>query len=147
MFYHGHQFHPADKELELFFIGCSLKCPGCHNPELQDRNNIKEQSKFAIYEQIVPYLSITKRVSLMGGEPQEQPLEDLMDLCKFIKMSHPQIEIILFTGYDELKAPNLVKYIDFIKFGSFDIDNVVDTNIQNGIKLASSNQFIQSTNK
>ena len=45
MYYYGHQYHPADKEIELYFIGCTLKCPGCHNPELHDRNeNSKQKS-------------------------------------------------------------------------------------------------------
>jgi len=142
MFYHGHQFHPADKDLELFFVGCSLKCPGCHNPELQNRTeDIIQKTPIEIYKEIHPYLIITKRVLLMGGEPQEQNINELIELCKLIN-SH-NVNIILFTGYDILIDNRIKNYVSSIKFGKYDISQQCDDNIQNGIKLASKNQHIE----
>lgn len=142
MFYHGHQYHPADKDLELFFIGCSLKCSGCHNPELQNRTeNIIQKTPLEIFKEIEPYLTITKRVLLMGGEPQEQNIDELIQLCKYIKSYN--INIILFTGYDILIDDRIKNYISSIKFGRYDISQLGEDNTQNGIKLASKNQHIE----
>jgi organic radical activating enzyme len=62
LFYHKHQFVPLDRTLELYFSGCSLKCPGCHNSFLQERTseNTREVSVGEILCEIEDYDRMTK---------------------------------------------------------------------------------------
>ena len=149
LFYYKHQFVPLDRTLELYFTGCSLKCPKCHNEFLQERN--KENSREVSYEDILnelkDYRGITSQVHILGGEPLEQNLEELSLLLKGLKENGFQ-KIILFTGWDfpisfVKKNWFLFQHCDYIKTGHFDESqlNIEKTLLPNmPFPLASKNQ-------
>ena len=78
----------------IWVSGCSLQCVGCHNPELWPRAS----------GQLVPVDEILSaaltsgdgRVSLVGGEPLDQP-DGVAALCKALRDHN--IHIIVYTGY------------------------------------------------
>jgi anaerobic ribonucleoside-triphosphate reductase activating protein len=91
--------------LDTFFQGCSMKCSGCHNPELQDFKGGFDYNTDDIIKQIKKYNDFYKAIVFVGGEPLEQP-EALYDLA-----SKSGIKNILYTGwlYDDI--PDKIKSV------------------------------------
>jgi organic radical activating enzyme len=157
LFYYKHQFVPLDKTLELYFSGCSLRCPGCHNSFLQDRTseNTKEVSVGEILCEIEDYVSIASQVHILGGEPLEQDLKALSVLLEELRKKGFK-NIILFTGWDIpqsylKKEWDLFKHCDYIKTGNYDENqlNHSKTLIPDSppFPLASKNQTFIKVNK
>lgn len=106
------------KRLAIWFQGCTLGCPGCCNPELQEM-------KTAHIMSMKELLDIAKKskeenfiegVTYIGGEPTLQKyLAELSS--EFRKLG---LGTILFTGYKykDLK-PSLVEAVDLIIDGQF----------------------------
>lgn len=67
----------------LFCLGCPLRCPYCHNPELR---NFKGKP-FISWEQFIEFLDSRKKlldgIVFSGGEPLAQP--DLYESMKTVK--------------------------------------------------------------
>lgn len=85
----------------LFVQGCHFHCYNCFNPETWDFNGGREWTKKVKnkFLELVdrPYI---KRVSILGGEPlAEENLDDVLDLVNRIRLSSPQKNIWLYTGY------------------------------------------------
>lgn len=127
LYYYKHQFVPSDRTLELYFTGCSLKCPNCQNEFLQERkdDNTREVSFKDILKELEDYKGITKQVHILGGEPLEQNLEELGLLLKGLKEDLELPNIIFFTGWDLpssfIKSHKfLFQHCSFIKTGHYD---------------------------
>lgn len=87
--------------VSLFVQGCPFHCKNCFNSETWDFNDGKEwteETKNKFMELIDrPYI---KRVSFLGGEClAEQNLDVVLDLIKEIRISFPEKNIWLYTGY------------------------------------------------
>ena len=87
--------------VSLFVQGCPFHCKNCFNSETWDFNDGKEwteETKNKFMELIDrPYI---KRVSFLGGEClAEQNLDVVLDLIKEIRISYPEKNIWLYTGY------------------------------------------------
>lgn len=85
----------------LFVQGCSIRCPGCFQPETWDFNggkNFDTDARDKVLEVIKPdYIT---RFSVLGGEPLESiNLFPLATLLQQIKQEKPEIKIWLYTGY------------------------------------------------
>ena len=150
LYYYKHQFVPLDRTLELYFSGCTMKCEGCHNQFLQERNesNTKVVTVDDIIHEIKDYTNITSQVHIVGGEPLEQDLRELKLLLQRMKILGFH-DIILFTGKtlsEEFIKENmdLFQYCDYLKIGHYDISqlNLEKTLIPDapGFPLASKNQ-------
>lgn len=158
LYYHKHQFIPLDRTLELYFTGCSLKCPNCHNEFLQERTkeNSKELSSKEILSELKDYKGICSQIHILGGEPLEQDLKELSTLLRELKENLGNFELILFTGWDfpySFVEKNwfLFKYCDYIKVGHYDENqkNIDKTLIPDApaFALASKNQKFIKVNK
>lgn len=84
----------------LWVSGCSLHCPGCHNPESHDRYAGKPFDKHAKKELFdalsKPYV---QGLTLSGGHPLEDyNLQALFVLLVDIKKTFPNKDIWLYTG-------------------------------------------------
>ena len=75
----------------IFFAGCSVRCDFCFNKELWSGG--REMTPM----EILSFLSDSKWVALIGGEPMEQDWKELAMLIKLIRGSGKNI--ILFTSY------------------------------------------------
>lgn len=78
----------------LWVQGCSLACPGCYNPGLFNAKGGTEEDPAALARRIeaVPGL---RGISLLGGEPLEQP-EAVAELLSILV---PRLDRVLYTGY------------------------------------------------
>ena len=88
----------------IWVCGCSLRCRGCSNPELWER-----QEKHEIYmpniKKLIGDIAAVNKIdgfTITGGEPMEQPSE-LSELVAFLSLISE--DIIIYTGYslEELK--------------------------------------------
>ena len=142
----GTQFSMKTRTFEIYLAGCkgNPHCRGCHNPESWNFDNGKELNHDALNElqdKINEYSHLINRIFIMGGEPLDQPLFDLQNLCRKVHTAHK--EMWLFTRYDLGDIPDFIScYFKYIKTGRYDSELLVDDNIQYGVKLASSNQQI-----
>jgi anaerobic ribonucleoside-triphosphate reductase activating protein len=123
------------KRMAIWFQGCTIGCPGCCNPELQE---MKETHILSLQE----IISIAKKskeengiegVTYLGGEPTLQKhLPELSN--EFHKIG---LGVILFTGYkfNQLKD-SLISSVDLIIDGQF-VEKELD---QNRNLIGSTNQ-------
>lgn len=85
----------------LFVQGCSIRCPGCFQPETWDFKGGKEytqETKEKILKLIEP--DYVERFSILGGEPLEKcNWFELACLINAIKKKRPDIKIWLYSGY------------------------------------------------
>jgi anaerobic ribonucleoside-triphosphate reductase activating protein len=114
------------KRLAIWFQGCTIGCPGCCNPELQEMKTAHIMS----LEEIVSIAEKSKQengiegVTYLGGEPTIQKyLSELSDELHKIGLG-----VILFTGYKikQLKQ-QLIDSVDLIIDGQF-IEKKLDQN-------------------
>lgn len=95
----------------VFFKGCPLRCPFCHNPELQENDGIGEVS----WAEIISFLKGRKGkldgVVFSGGEPLMQP--DIVDLAKQIKDLGFKVGIHTSGVYPD-KLREMAPYLDWV---------------------------------
>ena len=85
----------------LWVAGCSLRCPGCCNPELFDADAGSLRDVEAIIDEIevAHHVHGIEGVTLVGGEPLDQ-LTATSALCARLKTRCPDLGIVVFTGHD-----------------------------------------------
>lgn len=111
----------------VFFSGCTHKCKGCFNEEYQDFSFGEKFTKNHI-SKIKTYLSedYVAGLSILGGEPLEQNLDEMAEFLKEIKSSlRDDQNIWIYSGFtfeqimnDEEKK-NIIKHCDFLVDGRF----------------------------
>lgn len=86
----------------LWVQGCSLRCPGCCNPEMFAERGGTLEEAHALATRIVATPGL-EGLSVLGGEPFEQPAP-LAQLCEEVR-AHG-LSVMVFTGYtlEELRA-------------------------------------------
>lgn len=134
------------KSFDIFLAGCKGNpyCNECCNPESWNFNQGYQYNNDVlrkIKNKIIEFDSLINNFMIFGGEPLDQPYDELikllMDLSTFRKA------IWLFTRYDLNQIPeNIKKICDYIKTGRYIKELQCDDNIHFGIKLASKNQKI-----
>jgi len=97
----------------IYFSGCSIRCKGCQNSILWERNDETLMSMDDVLLKIKSNL-LSESVVFLGGEPTDQ-VDFLIDLCK--KISHYKA---LYTGREFEDLPqDLVDNLDMIVCGPF----------------------------
>lgn len=103
--------YPGCLAAVVFFKGCPLKCPFCHNPDLQENENKGEME----WADILSFLSTRKGkldgVVLSGGEPLMQP--DIVNLAHQVKELGFKIGVHTSGVYPE-KLRKVLPYIDWV---------------------------------
>ena len=111
----------------VFVSGCTHNCYNCFNKQYQD---FKFGNSLTILKknEIMSYISETKRLSILGGEPMQQGWE-MVDFVFDIKNTYKDTNIWVWTGYtiEEILNPKdglsyqreLLKYIDVLVDGKF----------------------------
>jgi len=112
------------KRMAIWFQGCSIGCPACCNPELQEMKTAHIMS----LEEIISIAKKTKQengiegITYLGGEPSLQKY--LAELSN--EFHNEELGVILFTGYKiaQLKD-SIVTSADLIIDGQF-IESKID---------------------
>ena len=108
------------KRTAIWFQGCSIKCPGCINKELQNPEGGNEHTVAEIYKGIKDHNDT--RLTILGGEPLDQ-VNHLMSLMHYLKCRMPNLTTMLFTGYEAKKAKKILgigwKAFDIIITGPY----------------------------
>jgi anaerobic ribonucleoside-triphosphate reductase activating protein len=89
--------------LDVFFQGCSLKCPGCQNPDLQDFRGGSWWNTAEIFDILKENKDFYQAMVFLGGEPLEQP-SALIELASKSKVCN-----VLYTGWIYDKIPNKIR--------------------------------------
>ena len=141
------QYTLKNKVFEIYVAGCSAipHCTNCHNPETWDFNQgdffDDKYFKEKIEIKIIEFDSMIRNIMIFGGEPLDQPIEELIYLLS--KLYKCKKTIWLFTRNEIENVPDKIKeYCNYIKCGSYVPELTTENNIQYGIKLATSNQYI-----
>lgn len=109
------------ERVAIWLAGCSLRCPGCCNPELFERSAGEQTPVDGLVQRILE--TRTEGLTVLGGEPLEQ-LGPLTRLCEQVATSGRGV--IVFTGYriEEARAlpgfDALWSTIDTLVDGRFD---------------------------
>lgn len=125
----------------IYFSGCSIRCPGCHNKHLWEKESGKKVPVDYLVSEIRDNLELIDTVCILGGEPTEQ-LEALEDLL--IQLQDLPVKIWLYSGHSEeyVKKLDIMKYCDVVKCGPYRAD------VPPKDRLASGNQyFIRSSRR
>ena len=111
--------------VSLFVQGCPFHCKNCFNSDTWDFNGGKEwteKTKNKFMEFIDrPYI---KRVSFLGGEClAEQNLDEVLKLVQEIRISFPEKNIWLYTGFEweRIMYPLVTDILDPIR------DKIIET--------------------
>ena len=108
----------------IYFAGCKHHCPGCHNPESWDFSGGIERSVDDIFSEIEKN---GFNVTLSGGDPLYQDIDELTALAKKIKDAG--LDLWVYTGFTieevfELKIyDKFLQYVDVVVDGPFEIKN------------------------
>lgn len=108
----------------IYFAGCKHHCPGCHNPESWDFAGGVEKSVDDIFSEIEKN---GFNVTLSGGDPLYQDIDELTALAKKIKDAG--LDLWVYTGFTieevfELKIyDKFLQYVDVVVDGPFEIKN------------------------
>lgn len=101
----------------IYFAGCSHRCKGCHNPESWGFDGGEYITPQQLFNKIKDFAS-TKNITLSGGDPIQQPKQELIELLKLLKEDN--FNIWVYTGYafEELDK-EILSYIDVLVDGKF----------------------------
>lgn len=113
----------------LFVSGCTNKCEGCFNKELQDFNYGEKWTKDIEDDFIKQVMNPNiVGVNILGGEPMDQVRDE--DLCNLLtRIKHETNKSIwLWSGYlyediivsDDKR--NILEYVDVLIDGRFEIE-------------------------
>lgn len=100
--------------------GCSMNCAHCDTPEALNFNKGKDMSVKQIMNKVNEYNQ--RFVTITGGNPLQQPPQELLSLVKQLKAKryHTTIET---TGSDDIKSDrsHIYKIFNLVDFISFDM--------------------------
>ena len=109
----------------LWVAGCSHHCQNCQNPETWDCDGGIPFDKSAM-DEIITELNNDwcTGLTLSGGDPlHTKNRETVFNVCSAIKELFPHKTIWCYTGYnwEEVKDLPIIKYVDVLVDGKFDI--------------------------
>lgn len=135
------------RSFEIIISGCKgengIHCAECHSPETWDfsigENYLHQIDK--ILKKIYEGKEMIDWIWVYGGEPLDNNLSELIDFLKKIRST--KIPLMLFTRKELEDVPSdILEQCDYIKCGAYLKNLRTDSNIQYGVKLATSNQKI-----
>ena len=117
--------------VSLWVSGCTHYCKGCFNKETWDFNQGERFTK-EISDYILGLLDkygVKRDFSILGGEPlHPQNIDEVVALCKYIKMERPDTIIYVWTGYTyeyllDKYTEKAFEDIDYLIDGKFEEHN------------------------
>lgn len=123
-------------------VSCRNNCRNCFNQHLK-----KSQTYFKFADEIIAEVKqnhFNEGIILAGLEWSEQP-DDTIALISCAL--HENLQVILYTGLTEQELFSRIpkEYLVgiYIKFGKYDENKLSNTYYSEGVKLASTNQYIK----
>lgn len=105
---------PDSISIAIYFAGCSIRCPGCQNKHLWDRDQGLSMSIETV-EALIHEHPLAEAVVFLGGEPTDQ-LDFLSSLCCKITDKKK----VLYTGREfEWLPSHLTDQLDMIVCGPY----------------------------
>jgi anaerobic ribonucleoside-triphosphate reductase activating protein len=104
--------------------GCTLKCPGCFNPETHSFDGGEEVAVDDLFQRIASLGATVEGLTISGGEPLQQ-LRPLVAILRRVR-EETDLSVLVFTGYtwDEIErmpeADALLKRVDTLVTGRYD---------------------------
>lgn len=136
----GTEYVVSGMTFEIYTQGCSVECPGCQNPETWDWNAGTKFPAEDLKEKFTRFDRMIKKIWILGGEPLQQDLLEVIKMLKFLKQFDK--EVWLFTSKDMYQIyPEIRNLCDYIKTGFYNTSAGPGTE-QYGVKLATANQKI-----
>ena len=135
----GTEVEGPGKRVAIWTQGCSIKCPGCINQELQNKNGGYDIDVYDLALEIKK--SGLTKVTILGGEPLDQAPQ-LMNLVWAIRTRNPGIETMLFTGYEEKEAKKILSPLVWHAFDVIITGPYVCNKPDDRAWIGSSNQVI-----
>lgn len=129
---------PNHISLGFYVCGCSLRCPGCHSPELWSESNGYALTEELFVNLLEKYSQKISCVVFLGGEWHPHILSKLLRLA-----SDRGLKTALYTGLDDV-LPEIKAHLDFLKCGpwvarlgglSSPTTNQIFWDVKNGLKL------------
>ena len=133
--------------IAVWFSGCSIRCKGCCNPHLFDQNEDQKiylEELFNKIREVQKFYSDIEGVSVLGGEPFDQP-EALLSLLKFSKGLN--LSTMVFSGYtlkhiQKSQHSRILDSIDLLVDGPY----IESKRVENRRWIGSSNQGLHFMN-
>jgi len=113
------------KRFALWVAGCTFRCKGCCNPHLFSKSAGSDLDSSEIISQLEAVKDQVEGISLLGGEPMEQPLQ-LVPVAKAAK--EMGLSVMIYSGFllEDIQAcedkSKLLEYADLLVDGQFDKD-------------------------
>lgn len=85
------------RRLAIWTQGCTIRCPGCINPELWDGSGGSAVSLAGLAAEIVSLSRDYDGITVTGGEPFDQ-YEALVAFCTLVNRK-TRLDIRVYTGY------------------------------------------------
>lgn len=129
--------------LNIYLSGCKGYCPGCHSDHTWD---FTAGSKLEVQD-LINYISDLKsftfdHLCVLGGEPLDNPITEVVELLSSLKSSFPDKPLWLYTHFELEKVDKkVISILDYIKTGMF-IPNIPEAKEQFGVFLSGDNQII-----
>lgn len=116
----------------LWFQGCEIHCPHCHNQQTWDIDGGKEYNLNDILRQINDYKDRYNGITLSGGHPLLQPKQclEIVKYCKEINLNVWLYSGLIFENIiknDIFK--NILEYTDVLIDGAY-IDSLRDITLK-----------------
>ena len=112
--------YPGKVAATVFTLGCNFNCPFCHNPELVDREKIKEQpiiKEGAFFDFLESRKKLLDAICITGGEPTIHN-----DLVSFIgKIKEKGFLVKLDTNGSRPKILSELFQKNLVDFAAMDI--------------------------
>jgi anaerobic ribonucleoside-triphosphate reductase activating protein len=86
------------RRLVLWVTGCSLRCPGCISPELQDPTGGRVLPPSRVLARILGIGCALDGITLTGGEPFEQA-HALAELLERLAPARPGWNLLVYSGF------------------------------------------------
>lgn len=105
-------YHPVEtlgpgSRVGIWTSGCSRRCPGCANPELQDRNELLHVSTSRLAG-VLAHIALERqchRLTVTGGEP----LEQAPALSALLAEVRPFFDdVLVYTGFRLEEIPRAI---------------------------------------
>ena len=135
------------RRVAVWVQGCTLACPGCASVDTWAVPSGREMSTEDVVAEV---LNLVKEhdldgVSVSGGEPFQQA-ESVADVLDAIRAARPDLDVVLFTGYDAAvarrRSVRLAHLVDILVAGRYDRNQPANQPL-----LASANQRIVTSDR